>query len=105
MLTEQAIQCLVYQIAQRIEPEKIIVFGSYAKGKASVRSDLDLLIIKDTPVPMEIRSTNLRPLLANLLINVDVQWYTPQEVAAYADEKYSFLYSALKMGKVYFEKT
>lgn len=104
MLTEQHIQRLVDQIAQRIEPEKIIVFGSYAKGQAMPHSDLDLLVIKDTPLPPEIRIANLRPLLANMLTRVDVQWHTPQEVAAYANEKHSFLYSVIKTGKVYFEK-
>jgi predicted nucleotidyltransferase len=104
MLTQQNIQRLVDQIAQRIEPKKIIVFGSYAKSKAVLHSDLDLLIIKDTSLPMEIRAANLRPLLATVLVNVDVQWYTPEEVTAYASEEHSFLYSVLKTGKVCFEK-
>ncbi len=41
---------LTYQITEAIKPlrpEKIILFGSYAYGKANTESDIDLLLIKD----------------------------------------------------------
>lgn len=36
-------------IAQRYNPEQIILFGSYAYGKPSPFSDVDFLVVMDTP--------------------------------------------------------
>lgn len=46
----QAIQAVVKQIADGFQPEKIILFGSYAYGRPKPESDVDLLVIMDTPL-------------------------------------------------------
>jgi len=46
--TEQAIQAVVDTIRDEYRPEKIILFGSRARGGADDESDLDILIIKDS---------------------------------------------------------
>ena len=104
MLTEAEINKLVEKIVQRIQPNKVIVFGSYAKGTATYKSDLDLFIIKDTPLPMINRYEEIKPILHSLLISVDVHVYTPEEVNEYGLEEYSFVHSVLKTGKVIYEK-
>ena len=38
MLTAEEIDALVARVVARVRPEKVIVFGSYAKGTASARS-------------------------------------------------------------------
>src|SRR5712675_2249401 len=40
-----AIRRFARQIAERFQPEKIILFGSYAYGHPHVESDVDLLVI------------------------------------------------------------
>ncbi len=104
MLTEDEIKRLVRRIVNRVEPYKVIVFGSYAKGNATKRSDLDLFVIKDTFLPMARRNEDIRSLLANLPIAVDVHVYTPEEVEEYGSEKYTFVHSVLKTGKVIYQK-
>jgi predicted nucleotidyltransferase len=104
MLTEKEIEKLIDRIAKRIQPEKIIIFGSYAKGAATIKSDLDILVIKETEIPMANRADDLKPVLFNLLIPVDVHVYTPEEVNEYGKEPFSFLNSILKSGKTVFEK-
>jgi predicted nucleotidyltransferase len=104
MLTEKEIEKLIDRIAKRIQPEKIIIFGSYAKGAATIRSDLDILVINETELPMANRADDLKPVLFNLLIPVDVHVYTPEEVKEYGKESFSFLNSILKSGKIVFEK-
>ncbi|MBI2906481.1 MAG: nucleotidyltransferase domain-containing protein [Chloroflexi bacterium] len=44
----QLIQEVVEQIRKGYDPEKIILFGSYAYGKPTPDSDIDLFIVKDT---------------------------------------------------------
>ncbi|HUU28559.1 MAG TPA: nucleotidyltransferase domain-containing protein [archaeon] len=42
---ETLVNMVVQKIAQKIKPEKIILFGSRARGDSEQESDLDLLII------------------------------------------------------------
>ena len=104
MLKEEEIKKLVNKIVSRIRPDKVIVFGSYAKGLATYKSDLDLFIIKDTNLPMSKRNEEIWPLLSNLLIGVDVHVYTQEEVEEYGIEEYSFVHSVLKTGKIVYEQ-
>ncbi|MDP6353837.1 MAG: nucleotidyltransferase domain-containing protein [Planctomycetota bacterium] len=41
------IQAVVRQIVNQFQPEKVILFGSYAYGKPSEYSDVDLLVVMD----------------------------------------------------------
>lgn len=104
MLTDTEINNLIYKIAERFQPIKVIVFGSYAKGKATYKSDLDLFIVKDSHLPMKQRAGELQPMVSNLLVPVDIHVYTPEEVEEYGSQEYSFVHSVLKTGKVYFER-
>lgn len=45
----RAIHAMVAHIAGRFNPEQIILFGSHAYGKPDAWSDVDLLVIMDTP--------------------------------------------------------
>jgi uncharacterized protein len=39
---------IVQQIVERFRPQKVILFGSYAQGKPTKDSDVDLLVIMET---------------------------------------------------------
>src|SRR5436305_11010021 len=103
MLTPAEIDTLVRRIVARIKPRKVIVFGSYAKGTATARSDLDLFLIKETDLPRAHRADALKPILAQALIPVDVHVYTPEEVEELGKEPLSFIQSILRTGRVVFE--
>ena len=45
MISLEQIQAVVNQIAEKFHPDRIILFGSYAYGKATEDSDVDLLVI------------------------------------------------------------
>lgn len=47
-VSRQTIQKTVQQIAEQFEPDKIILFGSYAYGRPNADSDVDLLVVMDT---------------------------------------------------------
>jgi predicted nucleotidyltransferase len=105
MLTKREIDTLIEQIVARIQPQRIIIFGSYAKGTATIKSDLDLFIIKETKLPMRNRADNLTPIFSNYLIPLDVHVYTPEEVEAYGREPLAFVSNVLKFGKVVYHAT
>jgi uncharacterized protein len=45
-----AIHSVVQQVAAYFQPEKVILFGSYAYGHPQPESDVDLLVIMRTPL-------------------------------------------------------
>lgn len=104
MLTEKEIRNLIDRIVTRIQPQKVIIFGSYAKDTATSKSDLDILVIKQTELSMANRADDLKPILANSLVPVDVHIYTPEEVEEYGREPFSFINCILNSGKIIFEK-
>ena len=46
MISEKQIQAIVQRIVAGYQPDRIILFGSYAYGTPTEDSDLDLLVIK-----------------------------------------------------------
>ena len=49
-IPEEAIEDVVRQIVAKFHPLRIILFGSYAAGEPRPESDVDLLVIMDTPL-------------------------------------------------------
>ena len=61
-IPQKAVNQVAEQIVKNFKPQKIILFGSYALGNPHPESDLDLLVIIDTPLKegklsLEIRRT------------------------------------------------
>lgn len=61
--------------------ERVSLVGSYARGRADLFTDLDLLVVMRTELPFVERLRLIYPLLA-LPVDVDVLCYTPEEFAA-----------------------
>ncbi len=51
IIPESKIREITETIVKVIDPDKIILFGSYAAGTPNENSDIDLLVIKDSPLP------------------------------------------------------
>ena len=47
-VTLDDIREIVQQIVERFRPQKVILFGSYAQGKPTQDSDVDLLVVMET---------------------------------------------------------
>lgn len=47
-MTQETLLGIVNKIIKDYHPDKIILFGSFAKGNPRPESDIDLLIIKET---------------------------------------------------------
>lgn len=46
-----ALERIMHTLITQYQPEKVILFGSMADGTVGEWSDIDLVIIKDTPLP------------------------------------------------------
>ncbi len=93
---EDLLQEIVNRIVQSFNPQKIILFGSYAYGKPHEGSDLDILVIMDSTLPRYKRSIPIYRALADLLIPMDILVYTPEEAEAWEDVPQAFITSILK---------
>lgn len=71
---------IVQRIADHIRPEKIILFGSRARGKASPESDIDLLIVYAGPKSKREVKLEIHGLFEHPDFSMDVFVLTPQEL-------------------------
>lgn len=104
MIEITKINDIVARIASKFNPDKIILFGSYASGTPNNDSDIDLLIIQDTDLPRHKRSFDIQKLLIGSMIPMDILVYTNNEFEKEKNEKYSFLNSAIKTSKILYER-
>jgi uncharacterized protein len=104
MLSHSEIERLVQRIVESARPQKVVIFGSYAKGTATAKSDLDIMIVVDTDLPMAIRADQLAPALPRSWISVDIHVYTPEEIEEYRNEQFSFVRSVLTSGWTVYDK-
>ena len=68
----RAIRALASHIAERFNPEEIILFGSHAYGKPDGWSDVDLLVVMDTPEGEMETSLEISESLPALSFSVDI---------------------------------
>lgn len=104
MIETRQIEDIVNRIAINYKPEKIILFGSYARGNYNEDSDLDFILIKDTQMPKHKRGLEVRRLFYGLPIPMDFKIYTTSEFKNELSNQYSFLNSAIKGSKVLYER-
>ena len=69
----KTIRAIVKHIAEKFDPEQIILFGSHAYGKPTAWSDVDLLVVMETPEGKEFeKSLEIRDSLPSLNFGLDV---------------------------------
>lgn len=95
----------VQKIVQELNPEKIVLFGSYAYGSPNPHSDVDLLVIMKTRASQKDRSWAVSRLLLPRPFPVDILVKTPQEVKKGLEAGDFFLKEILTRGKVLYVRS
>jgi predicted nucleotidyltransferase len=97
---KKEIESITKQIIEKYKPEKIILFGSAARGRLTRDSDVDFLIIKkQTPLYGVDRTRELSRMIERD-IPVDLLVYRPEEFEKRLAMGDPFLKAILKEGKV-----
>lgn len=100
---EKELKSVTNQIVEGYDPDKIILFGSFAKGESTPESDYDLFIIKKTREKFHDRMTNARRAIHRYPSRgIDMLVYTPEELKR---AKSYFIDLVLSEGKVLYEKS
>jgi predicted nucleotidyltransferase len=104
-LSEELADQIVRRIRSVAVPEKIVLFGSRARGDHRPDSDVDLLIVQKSNLPRHRRSIPIRAALSGLPIEVDLEivMYTPAEIEEWSRVPRAFVTTALREGRVLYE--
>ena len=101
------INSLTKAIVEKVNPEKVILFGSYAYGTPNKDSDIDILVIlKDSPFPRHQRTGALYSTMKDYYTNYSIDFvvYTEQEVKKWANASLAFITSTINKGTVLYER-
>lgn len=105
MIDKSKIDEIVDKIVKGFNPEKIILFGSYAAGNPNNDSDLDLLIVQETDLPAHRRAIDMRLSLIGSKVPMDILVYTSSEFNEDKNKQNSFIYSAIQNSEILYERT
>lgn len=96
------IQDILEKLVAGYAPQKVILFGSYAYGEPDRNSDIDLLIIKETPERFLDRWVTVRRILSDpqRMLPLETLVLTPEEVNRRLAVGDQFIAEILKKGKV-----
>jgi predicted nucleotidyltransferase len=97
-----AIRRFAREVAERFRPDKIILFGSHARGTPHEGSDVDILVVM--PARNEIDQAVRIRLAVDYDFSLDLLVRTPKNLAWRLAEGDSFLREVLSEGKVLYEK-
>ncbi len=86
----------------RYRPQKVILFGSFARGDYHALSDVDLLIIKETDRSFVERIGDVLA-LCDYSIPLEPLVYTPEEFEQMRREDNPFIEQVLREGRVIYE--
>ncbi|MCG0278500.1 MAG: nucleotidyltransferase domain-containing protein [Thermanaeromonas sp.] len=95
-LLEEELNRMVLELRE-LGAEKIILFGSYARGRSDMFTDLDLIVILNTSLPFVERIGYVYSKLAPR-VATDILIYTPEEWQKMKDRP--FIQQALAEGRV-----
>ena len=102
-IPQKAIDQVVEQIVEKFKPQKIILFGSYARGNPRPESDVDMLVVMKNANRGK-KSLDIRRHL-DVMFGLDLVVYTSKRLKERVDMGDWFLRDILKEGEVLYEST
>lgn len=100
----RALDEMVQRIVGRFHPDRIILFGSHAKGISTDDSDLDLLIVMSVEGSRRGKANEIDLALADRTIPIDVIVVTPDQFERQRDMIGTIIREAVREGKTVYER-
>lgn len=104
MINEHDIERVAQRIGNAANAERVILFGSYARGEADENSDVDFMIIAESDMPRFKRSRELYKMFRPYPFGMDLVVYTPSEIEKGKRSHISFVSHVLQEGKILYER-
>jgi uncharacterized protein len=86
------------------EPERLYLFGSWARREEDELSDMDVVVIKDTTTSFFDRLREVSTFLPADIGGLDILVYTPKEFARMRREGNAFVEMILEEGSLIYER-
>ena len=99
-----ALDEMVQRIVGRFHPDRIILFGSHAKGGATGDSDVDLLVVMPVDSARRSKANEIDLVLADRIVPVDLIVVTPDQFERQKDVIGTLVREAVREGKVVYER-
>jgi predicted nucleotidyltransferase len=99
----RVIHAVAAAIADQFQPERIILFGSYAYGKPQPWSDVDMLVVMDTPLRNREQAAQIARAL-DYHFGLDLLVRTPKQLAKRLALGDFFLQEVVSKGKVLYAR-
>lgn len=103
MIDQQIINKAVETLAAEAQPERIILFGSYARNEATEDSDVDLLVVIRNLKSSHQEKIRLHRCLVSLGIPIDLLVVSYKQFEKWSEAPSTTLYWAKREGKVMYE--
>lgn len=101
-IPQAAIDDVVEQIVARFHPSRIILFGSYARGEYRPESDVDLLVVMETPLRESEQAVQICQQI-EYLFGLDLLVIRPEHLEQRLRQGDSFLKEIIATGRVLYE--
>jgi predicted nucleotidyltransferase len=98
------LQEVVDRIVGAFDPERVILFGSYASGQPGSVSDVDLLIVMENGERPARRSARVARILLDIPFPIDILVRTPEEVQHRLRIGDYFIREIIREGEVLYER-
>ena len=102
MIHHNKIKAYARRVAREFEPEKIILFGSYAYGNPTEDSDVDLLVVMQYEEGKERKSLEIRRKI-RAGFPMDLITRTPGKIKERLEMNDCFIKEIMEKGKVLYE--
>jgi len=102
---DQKLKEITEKIVKEYQPERIILFGSWAWGNPHENSDIDIFIVKDTDIPSLKRIEALDRLFSRRDVPMDFLVYTPEQVERRLSIGDFFVKDIITKGRVLYDAT
>src|SRR5579871_4821870 len=99
------IQKMVRRIVRQFHPERIILFGSQARGDAGPDSDVDLLVVMPVKGPKHKKEIEIRVALHHIRVSKDIIVTTPEDFAWRQHVVGTIEYPAVQEGKLLYSRS
>jgi len=105
MISEGTIKEAIERLIKVAKPQKIYLFGSYARGDARKQSDLDFLVIEQMLKGRRKEMVRLHDAIRSMRIPVDILVTSESTFNEWSDVPGTVMYRAKVEGQLCYEKS
>jgi predicted nucleotidyltransferase len=106
-VSDEVIDRMTRRIVREVDPQRILLFGSWARGEANEHSDVDFLVVEREPFGLDRsrrqEATRIWRCLSEFRVPTDILVYSAGEVAQCKDSSHHVIARALREGRILYE--